>query len=49
MEFFYPDADKLEPRMETDALGKSVVIRVYIDADHAGNMLNKRTPTGILI
>ena len=30
-------------------LKNSVVIRVYVDANHAGNMLNRRSHTGIII
>ena len=30
-------------------LGKSMVIRVYFDANHTGNILNRRSHTGIII
>ena len=39
----------MEPRRKPYALEKSVVIRVYFDANYAGNMLNRRPHTGIII
>ena len=45
----YPDTEELEPHRELDDLRKSVVIRVYVDANNARNMLNMRSHTGILI
>ena len=35
---FYPDAQEIMPRHMTEALGKYVVIKDYVDANHAGNM-----------
>ena len=32
-----------------EPLGKSVVISVFVDADHAGNVITRRSQTGILI
>ena len=46
---FYPDADELEPLREPDAIENSMVIRVYVDVNNTGNMLNMRSHTGILI
>ena len=33
----------------TEALGKYVVIKSYVDANHAGNMANMRLHYGIII
>ena len=46
---FYPDACEDMPRNMPDALGKSVLIRVYVDANHAGNLANRRSHSGIII
>ena len=32
-----------------EALGKYVVIKAYVDANHAGNMSNRRSHSGIII
>ena len=32
-----------------EALGKYVVIKAYVDANHAGNMANRRSHSGIII
>ena len=45
----YPDVEELEPHRAPYALGKSVFIRVYVEANHTGNMLNMRYHTCILI
>ena len=47
--YLYPDAEELEPRRAHDALGKSMVIRVYVDANHTGNMFKIWSHTGTLI
>ena len=40
--YFYPDAQEIMPRQMSEALGKYVVIKAYVDANHAGNMANRR-------
>jgi Reverse transcriptase (RNA-dependent DNA polymerase). len=46
---FYPEArDELPPNMP-EPLGNPVVIATYVDANHAGNLANRRSHTGILI
>ena len=37
------------PRHMPEALGKYVVIKAYVDANHAGNMSNRRSHSGIII
>ena len=37
------------PRHITEALGKYVVIKAYVDANHAGNMENRRLHSDIII
>ena len=37
---FYPDACESLPRYMPQPLGKSVLIRTYVDANHAGNLAN---------
>ena len=46
---FYLDAEELMPRNMTEPLGKLVRIRTYVDANHAGNLTNRRSHTGIII
>ena len=46
---FYPDAFEDMPRYIPEALGKSVLIRTYVDANHAGNLMNRRSHSGIII
>jgi hypothetical protein len=46
---FYPDAsDRLPPNMP-EPLGNPVVIAAYVDANHAGNLANRRSHSGILV
>jgi len=47
---FYPDAEEPlpAPRMP-EPLGNSVKVTTYVDADHAGNVVTRRSHTGILI
>jgi hypothetical protein len=46
---FYPEAsDRLPPNMP-EPLGNPVVIAAYVDANHAGNLANRRSHTGILV
>ncbi len=47
---FYPDAEELRPRNAPEPLGNDIVIRVlYVDANHAVNLKNRRSHTGLII
>jgi hypothetical protein len=46
---FYPDAAEAFPGKHLTPLGNPVRIRAYVDANHAGNLANRRSHTGILI
>mmetsp|Transcript_15996 Transcript_15996/g.23839 ORF Transcript_15996/g.23839 Transcript_15996/m.23839 type:complete len:1130 (+) Transcript_15996:7540-10929(+) len=46
---FYPDAEELLPPNMPKTRGRSVKIRTYVDADHAGNLATRRSHTGIFI
>ena len=46
---FYPDACEAVPGKLVEPLGRSVRVRAYVDANHAGNLANRRSHTGILI
>ncbi len=46
---FYPDATEEMPSDMPEPLGKAVIIRVYVDANHAGNLANRRSHSGIII
>ena len=37
------------PRHMPEAHGKNVVMKAYVDANHAGNMANRRSQSGIII
>ena len=39
--YFYPDSKEMMPRNMPEVLGKYVVIKAYVDANHAGNMENR--------
>ena len=45
----YPDAVEEVPPNAPEPLGKPIEITCYVDADHAGNLVNRRSQTGILI
>ena len=47
--YFYPDAQEMMPRHMPEALGKYVVIKAYVDANHAVNMADRRSHYGIII
>jgi hypothetical protein len=49
MREFYPDAEEAIPANCPEARGKSVQINTFVDADHAGNTVTRRSQTGILI
>ena len=46
---FYPDAKEMMPMHMPQALGKYVVIKAYVDVNHAVNMENRRSHSGIII
>ena len=46
---FYPDAAEDNTRKNLEPLGEPVTVRVYVDANHAGNLSNRRSHSGILI
>ena len=48
MRKIYPDAREDIPVNAPEALGKSVQINVYCDANHAGNKVTRRSHSGIL-
>ena len=47
--YSYPDYHEMMPRHMSEELGKYVVIKNYVDANHAGNMENRRLHSGIII
>lgn len=46
---FYPDAEYQFPKNMPEPLGNPVEVAVYVDANHAGNLANRRSHSGILI
>ena len=46
---FYPDAEEELPSDMPDPRGKPVRITVYLDADHAHDVVTRRSVTGIFI
>ena len=49
MRSIYRDAVDEIPKNAPEPRGKSVQVNVYVDADHAGNKVTRRSQTGILI
>lgn len=49
MKLQYPDAEELVPHNAPVPLGEEVDINVFVDADHAGNKITRRSHSGILI
>ena len=47
-DFYHGDQETM-PRHMQEGLGKYVVIKVYVDANHAVNMENRRSHYGIII
>jgi hypothetical protein len=43
---FYGEVKEAIPPNAPPARGRSVMIRIYVDADHAGNMVTRRSRTG---
>ena len=46
---FYPDAEEAMPRNMPTPLGRAILVKAYVDANHAGNLANRRSHSGILI
>lgn len=49
MREFYPDAKDDIPPNAPPPRGKAVQINTFVDADHAGNVVTRRSHTGILV
>lgn len=49
MKELYPDVVKDIPKLVTKPLGRAVQISVYVDANHAGDKITRRSRTGILL
>lgn len=49
MQDFYPDAREPIPTNCPEPRGKPVQINCFVDSDHAGNTITRRSQTGILI
>ena len=49
MKEFYPDAEEKIPPNAPEPRGKPVQINCFVDADHAGNVVTRRSHTGILV
>ena len=45
---FYPDAQEMMPIHILESLGKHVLIKYYVYANHAVNMANRRSHSGII-
>jgi hypothetical protein len=46
---FYPDAKEAIPMNAPQPRGKPVIVSCFVDADHAGNRITRRSHTGIII
>ena len=46
---FYPGAEESLPHNMPSPRGRSVRLSCYVDADHAGNLMTRRSHTGILL
>ena len=49
MEGLYPDAAEACPRKKLELMGEPVTVYVYVYANHAGKLANRRSHSGILI
>jgi len=49
MRDLYPDAVEEIPPNAPEPRGEAVQINVFVDADHAGNVVTRRSHSGILI
>lgn len=45
----YPDAEDELPPNAPEALGEFVILSMFVDTDHAGNRITRRSHTGIII
>jgi hypothetical protein len=46
---FYPDATEALPPNAPEPRGNSIIMSCFVDADHAGNKITRRSHTGIII
>ena len=46
---FYNVSGELKPSNAPEPLGMELVIRAYVDADHAGDQLTRRSRTGFIV
>jgi hypothetical protein len=46
---FYPDAAEAIPPNAPEALGRKMQMTCFVDADHAGDLVTRRSRTGVLI
>ena len=46
---FYPGAEEVLPHNMPEPRGRPVDLSCYVDADHAGNLMTRRSHTGILL
>ena len=49
MKELYPDSESLLPPKIPEPRGKPVNINVFVDSDHAGNVVTRRSHSGIMI
>ena len=49
MKEFYPDAEEDLPMNAPEPRGEAVQFNVFVDSDHAGNLVTRRSHTGILV
>jgi hypothetical protein len=46
---FYPEAMEAIPLNAAEARGNDILMSCFVDADHAGNHITRRSHTGIII
>ena len=46
---FYPDTQEPIPSNAPEARGPEVQVNCFVDADHAGNCVTRRSHTGVLL
>jgi len=46
---FYPNAEEVIPLNTPTPLGSPVTVTVWVDANHAGNLANRRSHTGFIM
>ena len=49
MKRIYPDANQEDPPGMPEPRGSSIQFTIFVDADHAGNKITRRSQTGILV